>query len=870
MKKPRLSRLWPWMNAAAMTGAQAAWPTAAPTVSDVAAFQRHAALLGDALTLAGQPPDEATRAALKQDAAAIEKALDRLAVAAVTVSADGPPGVEPAPSPPPLMEQGWRAVLVKVVNTARSTATFRIDSPNAQPIPNAPPDEVPRRWLGLEAVEQTPFSPNLSGDPLEYRILTLWGREAGKKPAQLSFNVGQPPAGAGPGRKRWDFTGDAEGWKAVNDCRIESKDEALVITGTGNDPYLTTPVSMPAGEKLVRFRARNAGPPMWQIFWQTEKMSQPDDRHQKTLSVFQDLGQFSEYRLTFRADAPLTLLRVDPGAGEAVSGIDWIEIVSLDDPAGTWATAEVPFTIEPSHEVKFSVHDEHGEACTAGFTIRDGRGRVYPMMSKRLAPDFFFHPQVYRADGETVRLPVGEYTVVCARGPESIPETRTIRVPADGAVTVDYRVKRWIDPTTRGWVSGDHHIHAAGCMHYTNPSEGVLPSDMQRHIMGEDLKIGCNLTWGPCFDFQKQFFTGRIDEVSRPPYLLRYDVEVSGFGSHQSGHLCLLRLKEQIIPGGDSKNHWPTLGMNTLRWAKKQGGVCGPAHSGNGLSGDVGRVGGPDGANGLPNFTIPNYKGIGANEYVVDITHEVPGPDGKPVPAVDFISTMDTDRRAEFNMWYHTLNCGFRVRASGETDFPCITGDRVGGGRIYVKTKAPVDFDDWCEGIVEGRSYVSDGTVHLMDFAAEGGGKSATLAGGKPDLAFDGPTRLKLTVDCAARGPAEATVELIVNGWAQGTGQKLPTDGTLRTLTFDAEIARSSWVAVRVFPNAHTNPIFVSVAGKPIRASRRSAEWLRRGVDQCWKVKARTYAEAEMPQAIADYDHARQTFDRIIAESDVP
>ena len=75
---------------------------------------------------------------------------------------------------------------------------------------------------------------------------------------------------------------------------------------------------------------------------------------------------------------------------------------------------------------------------------------------------------------------------------------------------------------------------------------------MMRHCLGEDLKVGCNLTWGPCFDYQKQFFTGQDDKVSRYPYLLHYDVEVSGFGSHQSGHLCLLRLKEEIYPGGDS------------------------------------------------------------------------------------------------------------------------------------------------------------------------------------------------------------------------------------------------------------------------------------------------------------------------------
>jgi len=57
----------------------------------------------------------------------------------------------------------------------------------------------------------------------------------------------------------------------------------------------------------------------------------------------------------------------------------------------------------------------------------------------------------------------------------------------------------------------------------------------------------------------------RLRAAIRYPYLIRYDVEVSGFGSHVSGHLNLLRLKEQIPPGGDSKEHWPTLGRVYVR-----------------------------------------------------------------------------------------------------------------------------------------------------------------------------------------------------------------------------------------------------------------------------------------------------------------
>ena len=219
-----------------------------------------------------------------------------------------------------------------------------------------------------------------------------------------------------------------------------------------------------------------------------------------------------------------------------------------------------------------------------------------------------------------------------------------------------------------GPVAGDYHIHAAGCAHYTNPTEGILPKDMERHIEGEDLKIGCNLTWGPCFDYQKQFFTGKLDINSHYPYLLRYDIEVSGFGSHQSGHLCLLRLKDQIPPGGNSDKHWPTLCLNTLRWAKKQGAVCGPAHSANGLASSALRVADVDGPNGLPTYAIPRFDGIGAMETIADVTYELPGPDGTLVPAVDFFSTMDTDRIAELNIWYHCLTAAIgRASAARRT-----------------------------------------------------------------------------------------------------------------------------------------------------------------------------------------------------------
>ncbi len=126
-----------------------------------------------------------------------------------------------------------------------------------------------------------------------------------------------------------------------------------------------------------------------------------------------------------------------------------------------------------------------------------------------------------------------------------------------------------------------------------------------------------------------------------------------------------------------------------------------------------------------------------------------------------------------------------------------------------------------------------------------------------------------MQVRAAARneGTPQLPVELVVNGYVADE-QELTADGTLREYTLKATIDRSSWIAVRVFPHAHTNPICVIVDGKPIRASKESAQWCLRGVEQCWSQKVRTYREEERDAAKKAYDHARDAYQRIIAESE--
>jgi hypothetical protein len=109
-------------------------------------------------------------------------------------------------------------------------------------------------------------------------------------------------------------------------------------------------------------------------------------------------------------------------------------------------------------------------------------------------------------------------------------------------------------------------------------------------------------------------------------------------------------------------------------------------------------------------------------------------------------------------------------------------------------------------------------------------------------------------------------VALIVNGFPVET-REITAGGGWNGLTFTYPVQKSSWVALRVMYTAHTNPIFVLVDGKPVRASKRSAEWCRQAVDQCWTMKSPQIREEERNDAEAAYNRAREVYDRIIQEA---
>lgn len=756
--------------------------------------------------------DAIDAAATARDAVKIQKLLDPHVLLAVNINPESRVKVARGPAEANLQQHGFTPVIIKVFNDSTVKKPLHISSPQSGPRygqnynkrTTLKDTEVKDRFLQVEMYDRPPMTKELSGLNVEYALALIYSSDSGKREATISFDVGQ---------------------------------------GT------------------------------------------------------QDLG--------FRAELP------------------------------------VLFDIKHAVEVKLSITDYDGKPTVGRFTFRDKQGRIYPAKAKRLAPDFFFQDQVYRPDGGTVLLPPGEFVMSYGRGPEYKLLEKKITVEGTGKdgkgpMNLAVKLERWINMADYGFYSGDHHIHAAGCAHYTSPTEGVFAEDMFLHVKGEGLNVGCNLTWGPCYEFQRQFFEPQANKISEPFCVLKYDLEISGFGSQAMGHVCLLNLKEQTYPGSDGTKTkgWPTWTTPVMRWTKQQGGFAGYAHSANGLdinpqaaaerkmreldANKDGMISREEAAKGLlpdafnaidhdqdgvitfdelkqactairnkayvhregnhvfvpdpavarkllPNYVIPEMNGIGAQEICVSTAMGV----------CDFISAMDTDRVPEWNCWYHIMNCGFPLKASGETDFPCISGSRVGQGRVYVLMgkQDKIDYGAWCEGLAKGRSYVSDGYAHVIDFRV-----NDEPLGGEVKLDQPGTVKVKAKVAFASQVPlgtatggqvpagTTRTVELIVNGKIAATKQ-VPADDQIHDVEFETNIEQSSWVAIRHFPEMHANPINVIVAGKPIHASKRSAQWCLDVMKQLWRVRGPGLAANERDDARQTFEKAEAIYRKILAES---
>jgi TolB protein len=360
-------------------------------------------------------------------------------------------------------------------------------------------------------------------------------------------------------------------------------------------------------------------------------------------------------------------------------------------------------------------------------------------------------------------------------------------------------MERWTDAFSRGWYSGENHIHA----NYGYGAWYNTPASIMDLCEGEDLNV-CNLVVANSDGdgvFDREFFRGRLDPLSTARTLLYWNQE---FRSTIWGHMTLGNLSQLVEPiftgFKDTTNPWdiPTNGDLAGR-TRGQGGVASYTHPARDPD---------DPYNGA-------YTGKG---IPVDIALE----------RIDTLDVMGSGYDANLSLWYRILNCGFRVPAAAGTD--CFL-NRIGSmppgwGRCYVRLPQGLDYKNWIEGQRAGRSFVSNGPIIELQVGE-------TTIGGTIKLAAPRSARVKARAE--AQTPIQK-LELIQNGRVIATAQ---ASGNKFEIILDQELLldRSGWIAARVTGppanhlapgqhQAHTNPVYVELAGSKLDSKTDAAFFL--------------------------------------------
>ena len=422
----------------------------------------------------------------------------------------------------------------------------------------------------------------------------------------------------------------------------------------------------------------------------------------------------------------------------------------------------------------------------------------------------------------TVELEPGLYKIKVYRGKEYFPYTSEITV-ADAPVTLDVRLYRWIDLSSRGWYSGETHVHRRIF---------ELPNVM----LAEDLNV----------TFPVTFWTTIADEApSKDPAPLRR--LPSPFGPRQdigtaivqvdSSHSIVPRNTEyEIFSVGENRHVLGAIFILNHR-TRFTGGmppvkaIADIAHAEGALL-DLDKHSWPWSFMLPPVAKVDLFElcnnSVWQTEFGFSNSSVMP-PDYMRVEMVDGRMTERGWLDYGFQSYYALLNCGLRMKptagtASGVHPVP------LGFGRVYVHLPNGFSADEWIAGLRAGRSFVTTGPMLFV-----------TVDGHSPgsEVRTDLSTRSSVSIrgEILSANPIN-TIELIVNGDVRNDILPLNNrteSGAYRTeFTHTLPVTESAWIATRCFsslPNgrerfAHTGPFYIDVPGKPIRPKREEIAFL--------------------------------------------
>ena len=446
-----------------------------------------------------------------------------------------------------------------------------------------------------------------------------------------------------------------------------------------------------------------------------------------------------------------------------------------------------------------------------------------------------------------VELPVGTVKLDVVKGFEFTPSHVEADIKAGELTQIDVPLKRLTDLAARGWYNGSTHVHMnyAGNLHNTLENLMMMSDAEDQDMVNEQIANKDNRI----LDYQYFIPGGKPHPLSTKDRVLVVGQE---YRPPFYGHVFMFQLRDHLISpfttgyeGTAIESLYPS-NTDMFRKAKQQGATVGYVHA----------FQGPD--------RDPLATDLGGGKgLIVDAA----------LGTTDAVEWSNSGR-ATFFPWYALLNNGLRVTATGGEDSisSMHASKLVGSSRTYIYTgDRGLDADAWFEGLRKGRAFVSTGPLVELTVNGRIPGEDVALAAAG-EVTIEGRVR-SIT-------PLE-TVTLVFNGENVET-VPLSADRKSAEIKKTLKVARSGWYHLKAegkpeerypldttFAQAFTNPVWVTVGGRPVR-SRAAAEYCLKWID-----KLQQMAEAwpgwrsqkEKDHVFAQFNEARGIYRKFLAEA---